>query len=452
MARNTSSQPSPKRPNKDAASHKQRLSKLVSFVKALKKSAASMAKKPAPSPAKKMPNAPAGGAFKKPISKKSVVKKPARKPVMKAQPRSGAYLSKEPPAAGPVPLVSVVKKPARGPIRRVSAKRAVERRRSPRKAPSASAPSKETPFPIRPFEVSPQAPPRTQETVANQRIGQNMQEPAFSIPTGYGDNRIVLMVKDPWWLYAYWEIQPAVERSARAQLLPNEVAGLQTVLRVYDVTGRRYPDQPAHRFFDISLSGMAVNWYIKTDAPGRSFVVEIGLLTNTGRFLLLARSNMVTPPRYGPSDVIDEEWATTDEDYWKLFGAASGVGSGSSQSGSGINLSSSAWSSTNLYGLDKSSRIKGFWCRVNADLVIHGTTEPRSTVSIQGQPVAVRKDGTFSLRLALPEEAQTISIEVISADGKKTRTITPVVSMGLSAAMGGGNPSASTAPKPQESR
>ena len=181
---------------------------------------------------------------------------------------------------------------------------------------------------------------------------------------------------------------------------------------------------------------MATNWYIKTDAPGRSFLVEIGLLTNTGRFLLLARSNSVTPPRYGPSDIIDEEWVATDEDYWRLFGAASGLGSGSSQSGSGFNLSSSAWSSTNLYGLNKASPVKGFWCRINADLVIHGIAEACSTVTIQGQPVTLRKDGTFSLRLALPEGTQAIAIEVVSADGKKTQTMTPVISMGPSGPIG----------------
>ncbi|MCM8781974.1 MAG: DUF4912 domain-containing protein, partial [Candidatus Omnitrophica bacterium] len=28
----------------------------------------------------------------------------------------------------------------------------------------------------------------------------------FRFPAGYGDNRIVIMVRDPWWVFAYWEI------------------------------------------------------------------------------------------------------------------------------------------------------------------------------------------------------------------------------------------------------
>ena len=28
----------------------------------------------------------------------------------------------------------------------------------------------------------------------------------FRFPSGYGDNKIVLLARDPWWIFAYWEI------------------------------------------------------------------------------------------------------------------------------------------------------------------------------------------------------------------------------------------------------
>ena len=93
-------------------------------------------------------------------------------------------------------------------------------------------------------------------------------------------------------------------------------------------------------------------------------------------------------------------------------------------------LFSSAWSSFGaLGGGARPSVVKGFWCRVNTDLVIHGATEPRSLVMIQGQSATVRKDGTFSLRLTLPEGTQTITIEVTSPDGRHRKTVTPVVTL-----------------------
>ena len=252
------------------------------------------------------------------------------------------------------------------------------------------------------------------------------------IPMGYGDDRIVLMVKDPWWLFAYWEIQPGTERAVRSQLLPHEVPGLSSILRVYDVTGIEFPAQPACRSFDISLSGLATNWYLQTNAPDHAFIVDIGLLAHTGRFLRLARSNQVRTPRSGPSEVLDEAWRTTEEAYWALLGASAGIGMGASPTGWSALLQraffSGQWSSPLPTGQGRAA-VKGFWCRVNTDLVVYGATEPKATVTVQGQRVAVRPDGSFSLRLALPEGTQTITVEVTSADGRRAEMVAPVVSL-----------------------
>ena len=242
-------------------------------------------------------------------------------------------------------------------------------------------------------------------------------------------DRLVLLVKDPWWLFAYWEIRPATERAARGQLLPHEVAGLQTILRVYDVTEAGAALSPTTVLSDIPLSAMANNWYIPVHAPERSILVDIGLLAQGGRFLRLARSNSVTTPRSTPSPVIDPDWATTEEAFLALASLAQ-ARAGSSPLGKG-------WSalqpipfgvaSPSSWGSGRQSAVRGFWCRVDTDLVLYGATEPRATVQVQGQPIPVRKDGTFSVRLALPEGTQTVAVDVRSPDGRHSRTITPVV-------------------------
>ena len=257
-------------------------------------------------------------------------------------------------------------------------------------------------------------------------------EEQFSIPTGYGDDRIVLMVKDPWWLCAYWEIQSGTERAVRGNLLPNEVAGLRSILRVYDVTGVEFPAKAAQHSFDITLSGLAMNWYIHTNQPGRSYIVEIGLLTIGGRFLLLARSNRVSTPTAGPSDLSDEEWMVTDEMYWKLFGVAGGIGIGSSPLEARRmleqRLSSPGLLSSSVFSQAKASKNRGFWLWVKTELIVYGATDPKAQVKVQGQTVPLRHDGTFNLRFALPEGTQVIPVEGTSPDGQETRRIVPVVS------------------------
>ena len=361
-----------------------------------------------------------------------------RRPARPSRAPGAAKAAAPPP---PVKRTSVVRKPSRNPTvgRRTApagkrpgrklGRRAGDMPASPRVISSGPATST---WARQEFATRAAAPGWTPQPPPAASAG----EAPYAIPSGYGDDRIVLMVKDPWWLYAYWEIQPATERAARNQLLPQDVAGLRSVLRVCDVTGIDFPEQPAHRSFDIALSGLAINWFIHTDAPGREFLVEIGLLTQAGRFLLLARSNRVTAPRFGPSDLIDPEWMTTDETFWKLAGLST-VGPGASPAPWSGN-----WSSMSVVGAVRPSILRGFWCRINADLVIHGATEPRSTVLIQGQPVAVRKDGSFSVRLALPTGTQTIAIDVTSLDGRRTKTVTPVVTLAWSGALGADSSSA----------
>jgi hypothetical protein len=64
---------------------------------------------------------------------------------------------------------------------------------------------------------------------------------------------------------------------------------------------------------------------------------------------------------------------------------------------------------------------------VHTELVVYGATEPGATLTVQGSPVALRPDGTFSLRFQLPDGEQVLRAVAVSGDGKVERVITPVV-------------------------
>lgn len=69
----------------------------------------------------------------------------------------------------------------------------------------------------------------------------------------------------------------------------------------------------------------------------------------------------------------------------------------------------------------EAARSRGFWLQVNAELVIYGATDPRARVTLGGRPVALRPDGTFSFRFALPDGEFPLPIEAVSPDGVETR-------------------------------
>ena len=138
------------------------------------------------------------------------------------------------------------------------------------------------------------------------------------LPDGYGDNRIVLMVRDPLWIFAYWEIRKDVLNGVLNTLGPLAHRS-KAVIRLYDVTDIIFNGNNAHRHFDTDVTLESKNWYLYVGLPDRVFCAEIGILTANGTFRILARSNTVRTPRAAISDVIDEKWMSIDSLYEKVF-------------------------------------------------------------------------------------------------------------------------------------
>lgn len=154
------------------------------------------------------------------------------------------------------------------------------------------------------------------------------QRKEFKFPQGYGDNKIVLLVRDPWWIFAYWEVRRDREEDVIKKIEAAGDSPDKSVLRVYDVTDLNFNGKNEHSFFDIDLKSLANNWYINVSAPNRSWVVDIGVVSKKGDFYLLARSNAVKTPRFEMSDKLDAEWMMPEEEYWRMFGFSGSIGKG----------------------------------------------------------------------------------------------------------------------------
>ena len=74
-------------------------------------------------------------------------------------------------------------------------------------------------------------------------------------------------------------------------------------------------------------------------------------------------------------------------------------------------------------GLNRSQQRKGFWFEIDAELIVYGATDPAAKVTLQGEPIKLRQDGTFAMRFALPDRRQIIPAVACSPDGREERTI-----------------------------
>lgn len=145
------------------------------------------------------------------------------------------------------------------------------------------------------------------------------------LPSQYTRDRIVIQVRDPWWIHAYWQIRQETLRKLEAQL-KEEFYKAKRILRIYDVSDIIFDGANAHRFFDILINVQTNNWYINTAIPGRSWCVDFGLLLSDGRFIVILRSNSVETPEASPSNITDEEWMVPEEMFARLYGMGFGLG------------------------------------------------------------------------------------------------------------------------------
>jgi len=255
------------------------------------------------------------------------------------------------------------------------------------------------------------------------------------IPTGYNRNCVALLVRDPSWIHAYWEIAPSRYHEALSSLHLQQGEQAARVLRVYDVSGETFNGHNANLYFDIHLDESARNWYFRVD-PDRTYCAELGLLSPRGEFICLARSNTVRTPRAGMSDVIDDKWGTVAEGYYEKMYALSGgfdVGRSSLELRRMLEerlrseIASGAVSSFGGSPVKREQKERGFWFVLDAELIVYGATAPDATVTVQGRKVRLRPDGSFTLRFALPDGTQRIDATARSADGLEERTIIPIV-------------------------
>ncbi len=250
-----------------------------------------------------------------------------------------------------------------------------------------------------------------------------------STVNGSAKDRLVVMVRGPYWLHAYWELTP--HGIARAQAaLGRDWHHARPMLRVLVVAASGNTTTSERLLKEIPIHGGVKNWYVDVQSPPQTYRLEIGYLSSGGKFFSLARSNVVTTPAGAASDSLDVHWNDVLADCDKIYAMSGGFAS------EGSNDLQELFEerlrrpmgppNTNRFG----AGIEGLLPRdhnlrfhVEAEIVIHGTTHPDAQVALQGEPLKLRPDGSFSVRLDLPNRRQVIPIVASTKDGVEQRTI-----------------------------
>lgn len=230
------------------------------------------------------------------------------------------------------------------------------------------------------------------------------------IPVQYGKSYLVSLVKNVHWLYVFWELTPEVLDRSYQELGSTEDSRI--VLRVLQGSDPRQQLILA----DVTVSDNPGSHYLYIEDPGQVYQVQLTLV-NSQRTVVVLSSNLVYTPYGRVSEVEDTQWVSIDELY-----------QGYSNELANYSLSSpSKWHISSFQLQEHPSQEAELDLVVETEIVMYGKATPGANVYIQGEPISVAQDGSFSLRCALPNGTFVYPIKAVAPGGKQTKTTVPVI-------------------------
>jgi hypothetical protein len=287
------------------------------------------------------------------------------------------------------------------------------------------------PVPSRPSAVARKIQQTRKQTERQKDLSSNNAK-GKGLTSDVSKDRVILMVRDPYWLHTLWEISSGSIDRARAAMAEHWHTATP-VLRLFEIAAGNTTSAIESVLRDIPIHGGVNNWYIDVKDPPKGYRVDIGYLATNGRFHCIAHSNSVITPPPGTTDAVDENWVDLAENCERIFALSGGYSQDHATMAGEIQelfeerlrrpLGSPM---VTRYGLGAQSFLDtgdDFQFQIDAAMIVFGSTRRDAHVTIGGEPVRLKPDGSFAVRLSLPDRRQVVPIIASTSDGTKQQTI-----------------------------
>lgn len=121
---------------------------------------------------------------------------------------------------------------------------------------------------------------------------------APELPGQYHQDKLVLMPKDPEYMFCYWELTPNLLDDKSKEKMPS--GSYRETLKINWESRSLF--EPNFTFIPVFF--WARKWYFGVPQVGQRYQVELGWLSDTGHFISIIRSNLSELP---------ESWAATQK-------------------------------------------------------------------------------------------------------------------------------------------
>ncbi len=245
-------------------------------------------------------------------------------------------------------------------------------------------------------------------TGANGSMRAKQQRPQFkSVDGEHAEDVLSAEICNCYWVKLSWELCSKTLSRAESALGPEWMRSVP-IIRTFELFDHNDIDK-RNRIDDLQISGDAESWFVQIEKPGRRYQFVLGYLAPSGRFFALAKSASVTAPKPGAQGSMEraygglsngngsngKEYRIGDSNVWR-------IGEFNAQKSDALKLA---------YTSQRSAQTgEGGEYRFNleAEIVVHGITQPGSALTVHGEPVMLREDGSFSVKYSLPNGRHVI--------------------------------------------
>lgn len=119
-------------------------------------------------------------------------------------------------------------------------------------------------------------------------MSESHQQTISGLPEKCGQNYITLLVRDPHWLYVYWDISEDKKKMFLSEFGSELIDKSVPVLKVTNIS--------KNESFYVRINNFSNNWYVNVDDPNCIYVVEIGLRIAENFFISMLDSNSIITP------------------------------------------------------------------------------------------------------------------------------------------------------------
>ncbi len=236
-------------------------------------------------------------------------------------------------------------------------------------------------------------------------------------------DRVSLVILDINWLKCVWNFNIQTHQQAEIAL-GIDWAGAQFVLRLFDLSRTDHGRSAGHLVKEVPLPLGTTTWFLESGGPGKKLQADLGYKSRDGKYYSLGQtSSALVTPHAGQVRPNQEQGGMTMDNATALVASLGSVALSGEVMGFLQEQMKRSIASAPTSGAPAGTKNSKLLLNMEAEVHVTGTTAPNARVLVKGEPVRLKPEGTFFVKMKLDDGRMILPATAVSADGREEKTV-----------------------------